>query len=290
MDGRDPMCFFVSDLHGSALRYEKLFRLLEVKRPQALFMGGDLLPSGLAAFTESSSGDFMEETFFAGFRRLRSELGSEAPRVFLILGNDDGRMDEETIRTGEAEGLWEYVHGRCSAIGEYPVYGYAYVPPTPFMFKDWERYDVSRFVDVGCISPEKGSRSVPVPANEIRYGTIADDLRRLTGSDDLERAVLLFHTPPYQTALDRAGLDGKMVDHVPLDLHVGSVAVRRFIESRQPLLTLHGHIHESAGITGSWQERIGRTLCLGAAHDGPELAVIDFQLDDPVGSARRRLV
>lgn len=129
-----------------------------------------------------------------------------------------------------------------------------------------------------------------MPPNEIRYETIANDLERLTGEDDLERAVMLFHTPPYQTALDRAALDGKMVDNVPLDPHVGSIAVRRFIESQQPMLTLHGHIHESARITGSWQERIGRTICLGAAHDGPELAVVSFRLGDVGGTAERRLV
>lgn len=289
MDHHDRECFFVSDLHGSAHRYQELFRLVEEERPAALFMGGDLLPSGLAAFAGAGGGEFLEEILFAGFRRLRRKLGGEAPRVFLILGNDDSRMEEEAIRAGESEGLWEYIHGRRTSIGDNPVYGYAFVPPTPFMFKDWERYDVSRFVDVGCISPEKGQRSVAVPANEIRFGTIADDLRQLTGEEDLERAVVLFHTPPYQTTLDRAGLDGKMVDHVPLDVHVGSVAVRRFIQTRQPLITLHGHIHESARITGAWQERIGRTICIGAAHDGPELAVINFTLGDPA-SARRRLI
>ncbi len=47
-----------------------------------------------------------------------------------------------------------------------------------------------------------------------------------------------------------------MVDHVPLDLHVGSMAVRRFIESRQPMLTLHGHIHESAWKGQKWSTTI----------------------------------
>ncbi len=289
MDNYNRACFFVTDLHGSAHRYETLFRLLEAERPRALFMGGDLLPSGFTVISETGTGDFIEETLCAGFRQLRSTLGSEAPQVFLILGNDDGRMDEEAIRAGEEEGLWHYIHGRRVDLDDHPVYGYAYVPPTPFMLKDWERYDVSRFVDVGCVSPEEGRRSVPVPENEIRYSTIADDLEALTGDEDLSRAVMLFHTPPYQTALDRAALDGKMVDHVPLDVHVGSMAVRRFIEARQPLVTLHGHIHESARITGSWQERIGKTVCLGAAHDGPELAVVSFRLDDPA-SAQRRLV
>jgi Icc-related predicted phosphoesterase len=70
-----------------------------------------------------------------------------------------------------------------------------------------------------------------------------------------------------------------MIDHVPVDIHLGSIAVRRFIEKRQPLLTLHGHIHDAARISGSWRDRIGRTVCLSAAHDGPELALVRFDLD-----------
>jgi Icc-related predicted phosphoesterase len=78
------------------------------------------------------------------------------------------------------------------------------------------------------------------------------------------------------------------VDHAPLDVHVGSIAIRRFIEARQPRATLHGHVHESARLTGAWQERIGRTVCLSAAHDGPELALVRFDLENPA-AARREL-
>jgi Icc-related predicted phosphoesterase len=69
---------------------------------------------------------------------------------------------------------------------------------------------------------------------------------------------------------------------------VGSIAVKRFIEARQPLLTLHGHVHESARLTGSWRDRIGRTHMFSAAHDGPELALVRFDLDD-LDSAERQL-
>ena len=43
-------------------------------------------------------------------------------------------------------------------------------------------------------------------------------------------------------------------------LQVGSIAVKRFIEDRQPLLTLHGHVHEAAQLTGEWKIQIGRTV------------------------------
>ena len=93
----------------------------------------------------------------------------------------------------------------------------------------------------------------------------------------------------HYTNLDRAALDGRMVDHVPVDVNVGSIAMRRFIEDRQPLLTLHGHMHESARLTGSWRDVIGGTHCFTGAHDGPELALVRFDLDDP-GAATRELI
>ena len=71
-----------------------------------------------------------------------------------------------------------------------------------------------------------------------------------------------------------------------MDDHVGSIAVRRFIEARQPLLTLHGHVHESSRLSGSWRERIGATLSFSAAWDGPELALLDFDLEEPEAAER----
>jgi len=70
---------------------------------------------------------------------------------------------------------------------------------------------------------------------------------------------------------------------------VGSVAIRRFIAKHQPLLTLHGHIHESARITGAWRDRIDRTWMFSAAHDGPELCLVAFELSR-LEQARRTLL
>ena len=109
----------------------------------------------------------------------------------------------------ESLGLWQHIHKRKILLGSVPIYGFACVPPTPFLLKDWERYDVSRYVPPGCVSPEEGYRSVPVEPNEIKWGTIQQDLARLAGEDSLDHAVFLFHTPPYDTPLDRAALDGK---------------------------------------------------------------------------------
>lgn len=281
-------CFFVSDLHGHIDRYQKLFQVIAEEKPEAVFIGGDFLPAG------SSKTHTVVQNFVAGYlpdelTRLRSSLADDFPRIFLIMGNDDERAAEPALQELEHQGLLEYIHDKKRILGRFAVYGYAYVPPTPFLLKDWERYDVSRYIDPGDVSPEEGCRSVPVPERERKHSTIKKDLDRLTGNEVLDQAVFLFHAPPYQTNLDRAALDGSKIDGVPMDIHVGSIAVRRFIEARQPLLTLHGHIHESAALTGSWKDTIGRTRLFSAAHDGPELAVVSFELENVESAARRLL-
>jgi Icc-related predicted phosphoesterase len=281
-------CLFATDLHGRIDRYRKLFGRLAEQPPDALFLGGDLLPTHLdpRRLQEMGIEDFVDDFLRAKFRGLRDALGAAYPRVFLILGNDDPRFEEDAIVAAGGDGLWEYAHGRRLALGAHPVIGYACVPPTPFQLKDWERYDVSRHVDPGCVSPEEGRRTVAVDEHETRYGTILEDLRLLTEGVDLSGAIMLFHSPPYQTKLDRAALDGKSVDGVPQDLHIGSIAVRRFIQERQPRITLHGHVHESARLTGEWRDRIGRTELFSAAHDGPELALVGFDPERPEDAER----
>lgn len=283
------LCFFATDLHGSRHRYERLFAAVRQESPQAVFLGGDLLPhvSGLGA--ASATCDFLNEVVLPQLIELRREMQDRYPTLFVILGNDDPRCEEEALQAAHAAGVWRYLHGRADTIANYPLYGYACVPPTPFLLKDWERYDVSRYVPPGCVSPEEGYRTVALAENEVRWGTIEDDLKNLIDGNTLERAILLVHTPPADTPLDRAALDGKMVDHVPLDVHVGSIAVRRFIEANQPLMTLHGHVHESTRLTGEWTTQLGRTTCINGAHDGPELALVRFDPAAPAAATRELL-
>ena len=80
--------------------------------------------------------------------------------------------------------------------------------------------------------------------------------------EDPRHLVAVLHPPPYGTELDQApaideefrvqteGLGTKMAS-------VGSTAVRDFILEAQPLLGLHGHVHESRGA-----QQLGRTLCI----------------------------
>jgi Icc-related predicted phosphoesterase len=79
---------------------------------------------------------------------------------------------------------------------------------------------------------------------------------------DPRRAVFMIHVPPHDSGLDTAPiLDQNLRPTISagdvLRGPVGSSAVRRLLETYQPLLAIHGHIHESGG-----ERRIGQTLCI----------------------------
>ncbi|HOZ29485.1 MAG TPA: metallophosphoesterase [Bacteroidales bacterium] len=275
----------ISDLHGDTKKYGKLFDYIRLELPDIVLIGGDLYPS--YKNLQKSNQNFLTEYLIPNFEVLKDELNENYPLICMILGNDDPATEEDEIKNAAHQGLWHYINQNKIKYKEYTIYGYSYIPPTPFLNKDWELYDVSRYVDPGCTHPTEGIRSIN-PGRDIEFATIKKDLENLIVDDDLSKTIFLFHSPPYSTNLDRAALDDKFVDHIPLDVHVGSIAIKEFIELRKPMLTLHGHIHESTTITGSWKEKIGASHCFNAATELNLLSVIEFELKN-LSNAKRKL-
>jgi Icc-related predicted phosphoesterase len=88
---------------------------------------------------------------------------------------------------------------------------------------------------------------------------LQEEFDKVNSHDNL---VCNFHAPPYNTNIDIAAKLDKNLRPVtkfgaPIMIHVGSQAVRKALEKHQPLLGLHGHIHESRGF-----DYVGRTLVL----------------------------
>jgi Icc-related predicted phosphoesterase len=271
-------CFFVSDLHGHKNRYETLFTFVASEKPACVLFGGDMLPL-------KDPGGFLHTFLFPLLRNTRQELKSIYPEIFIIPGNDDPAVFDEEFRLAEKEGLLQFIPEKTVLTGSLTITGYPYVPPTPFQLKDREKFDVSRFVDPGCLPPDAGRRTL-APDYDTEFSFISKDLQKLSAGLDPRSSIFLFHSPPYKSGLDRAALDGQSFDHVPLDVHVGSIAIQRFIEDFQPMLTLHGHIHESYRITGIWKELSGQTVSLSAADEVPKLAIVRFSTGKP-GDAER---
>jgi Icc-related predicted phosphoesterase len=84
--------------------------------------------------------------------------------------------------------------------------------------------------------------------------------------NDKANAIFNFHAPPYGYALDLAPkLDEDLVQAADEKIHVGSKAVAKMIEKYQPLIGLHGHIHESRGA-----QKAKRTLLINPGSEYSE--------------------
>jgi Icc-related predicted phosphoesterase len=84
------------------------------------------------------------------------------------------------------------------------------------------------------------------------------------------------HSPPFGTRLDliRGGKSA------------GSRSIKAFIEEHQPLLTLHGHIHESPDLSGAYFDRIRKTLSINPGQsfetggDFAKLHAVTFEIEN----------
>jgi Icc-related predicted phosphoesterase len=113
-----------------------------------------------------------------------------------------------------------------------------------------------------------GKPSVFQYPREFSEEELADKIDSLAAQvKDMDKCIFNIHIPPYDTDLDQGTLydeelkpvlDGDALATAP----TGSKSVRQAIEKYQPLLSLHGHVHESRGVT-----TIGRTVCINAGTD-----------------------
>ena len=101
---------------------------------------------------------------------------------------------------------------------------------------------------------------------------------------DVGNAIFNLHVPPHNSKLDEAPLlDEQLrpVDGGRTYVPVGSTAVRKAIETYQPLLGLHGHVHEAKGSTN-----IGRTLCINPGSNYIEGALAGYLISLDKNSIR----
>jgi uncharacterized protein len=83
---------------------------------------------------------------------------------------------------------------------------------------------------------------------------------------DIPNAIFNFHAPPYGYALDLAPeLSHDLIQAADRKIHVGSRAVTSILNKYQPLIGLHGHIHESRGA-----QKVKRTLIVNPGSEYSE--------------------
>jgi uncharacterized protein len=104
------------------------------------------------------------------------------------------------------------------------------------------------------------------------------------GVKNMETVIFNLHVPPIDTPIDQAlKLDENLKPIIsggePVMVSAGSTAVQGSIERYQPLVGLHGHIHESRGMV-----QIGRTMCFnpGSEYGSGILKGVLLDLEDDV--------
>ena len=263
---------YTSDLHGNEQFYIRLLKKAKEENVGAVVIGGDLCPKGEGVIRDriGSQKFFLEKFLIPLFKRFTKE--NKSTEIYLIMGNDDFRINCYALENADENGILKCIHKRCVKLGkDFSIAGYSFVNPTPFSLKDWEKPDF------------EGDRMPPqlfqqeVMSMEKEEGTIKDDLQELKKSGNPKNTVYVMHAPPFGTNLDV----------ITTRTHVGSKSIRSFIEKEQPPLTLHGHIHESPRMSGSWKDKIGKTACINAGSSFPEdklnCVVIDVYDLDSIG-------
>ena len=190
----------------------------------------------------------VQREFLAGYLIPRTEKFRQdtGKPVFVMMGNDDFKANEPLLLAAQKKGTLLVTNLQRHCFQGWTIIGYSYINETPFLLKDWEKTE-----------------------KEMKK-----DLDKLGRGCDMGRTIVQLHAPPKGTKLDML-YDGS---------HVGSTAIRQFIEEQQPALTLHGHIHESPDISGSLTDTIGRTVCLNPGNT----KMMQISLGSPITVARVR--
>lgn len=267
---------YVTDLHGCARKYEKVLDAAVRRGAGAVVNGGDMYPTDTSLLRQ---GEFLE-----GFLEAHlAEYDRRSIHYLCMPANDDlaafdPLLDDVCARHPSATNI----AGRRVELGGREFVGFNLVVDYPFRLKDRCRVDDERFVfgmqlGTGLVSrgrwPEvEGLRELADwQAHARSLPSIKRELARLEEPRDPSRAVYVIHMPPSGLGLDVCA-DGRAV---------GSRAVREFLVERGPVLSLHGHIHESPMVTGRWKGRLGRTWCVQPGQlSGLAYVVIDLESMD----------
>jgi Icc-related predicted phosphoesterase len=287
---RGARVYYASDIHGSDLLWRKFLGASKFYEADASVMGGDLLGKAIIPIERAADGTFRAE--FLGQQRIVHE-GQELEELTAAIRFNGyypwiATRDEITRRAANTEELFgevardeirrwvDLADRKASSNGASQLYVMAgnddpwYVDEI-LQASSGITFCDDRIVRVGPHEMISSSYANPTPwdsPRELDEESLYKRLRTLADQlEQPERAIFNLHVPPYDSRLDQApdlkpDLTPRYSGGQPVMKPAGSHAVRQLIEEVQPLLALHGHIHESKGET-----HIGRTLALNSGSE-----------------------
>ncbi|MHC4249153.1 MAG: metallophosphoesterase family protein [Planctomycetota bacterium] len=254
---------YATDLHGVRAKYERVLEAARALRVDAVVNGGDMYPKDMPLARQHE--------FISGFLdRHFADYAAAGVPLLCMPGNDDlagfDPLFEETCtrHAGVAN-----IAQRRIELGGHEFIGLNRVVDYPFGLKDRCHMDSRSYTFQEQISPPvvsdgmwpefRGLRVLSDWFAEARSRpTFEDKLTSLVRPSDPARAVYVVHMPPAGLGLDVCHDGGA----------VGSDALHEFLARRQPLMSLHGHIHESPRVSGAWRGEVGRTVAVQPGQEG----------------------
>ncbi len=282
--------YFATDLHGSEVCFRKFLAAARVYEADVIILGGDFAGKAIVpVLTEGGSlrarvGGEEITVPEAEWDRLVADIGKSGA----VPGADGRRRAGPALRRSRASSTGcsaARSRRRCSAGATWPPSGSTRPVRCIITPGNDDPVDADAVLaahgrvecpelelcDLGPVTMASLGVVPTTPWNTERECT-EDELAKqisdmLDGLPDGRPCILNLHCPPYASGLDDAPeLDATLKPVIrggrPSIVPVGSHAVREAIKRYQPVVGLHGHIHESRGA-----QKIGRTLCVNPGSD-----------------------
>lgn len=281
--------FYATDVHGSVRTFQKFISCWKSYDVNNLILGGDITGKMVVPIVEKSNGEYESEFLGQKWTGRKGDLGELERRISIVgfypcLVKEDEKTELDTnpqklnevydrlvterldrwIKLAEEKlrdtGVNVYITGG----NDDPPYVEQIIRSSNFVI-DPE----GQVTAIGKYEMVSLADSNPTPWKTPRECSEEDLEKKINAMismiKDMKKCIFNFHVPPKDSTIDTAPkLDASVSppkyvveSGVQIMVGVGSSAVRKTIEKYQPILGLHGHIHESRGAI-----KIGRTLCL----------------------------
>jgi Icc-related predicted phosphoesterase len=278
--------FYVTDLHGSEICWKKFLNAGAFYKADIVILGGDVTGKAMVPIVQHANGswdaslqDFREsletEGEVAEFEKRVMNRGYYPIRVsdeeYVAMQEDEDLVDKR-FKEVMVEGISRWIDMAEDKLGSSGIRVVA-CPANDDMFEIddilshasvVETGDEDNPIEIDGMTMISMGWTNPTPWHTFREAEepeLAIRIERaLAHAPDPEHTIFNFHAPPYGSRLDYApALNDDLTYKAGGQAlrPVGSTAVRDAVKSYQPLLSLHGHIHESKGSV-----RLGKTLAL----------------------------
>ncbi len=286
--------FFATDLHGSDKCFKKFLNTPKVYGAKVIIIGGDLTGKAIVPFVIRENGseyaDYLGEKVEIKNREHEENLMKEVSdsgyyplkvdqKEYEELSQNKDKLNEVFLKLmKERLKNWiDLAEERLKSSGVTVVINAgnddaleldAVLDSSDFIVHPEGKVieiDGFEMISTGYanMTPWHAPRDIPEEELERKIEEMASKVK------NMQSAIFNIHPPPYNTGLDMApkvdqNLRPETLPGTVIMVPVGSVAVRKLEEKYQPMLGLHGHVHESRNA-----KYLGRTLIVNPGSDYP---------------------